>query len=407
MRSVGAVTVGAMVANVAAYLVAIPASRLLGATDYGVFGVVMAAMVIVAAPSMAVQAVIAREVVQGRTGLVRLAWQASVLVAALSLVAGIVLVPLTRLPVLAAVAGLVMAPLITLTAAAQGFLQGHSRFRQLGWVLALVGLLRSGPMIVALALGASATAALWTGAVGTLAAAVAAWTLLKNVPTAPTEANITSVGHQGPNLSSILGASQVQLALLVAVSLDLLLARVVLADNEAGIYALGAVATKAAFWLPQAIGTVVYPRLAAPGRTPGTLRMAVAVVVGIGALTIAGTWLVSPLVPRIVGEEYRPLTGTLWLFATTGAILSILALLLLAVIAVQRTVIGIAVWLSIGIEAAVILTCAHSVTSLITIAALSAAAMTTLCLALVARTERVLRAGNSRSGSPVATADDE
>lgn len=75
VRSVGAVTAGAMVANVAAYLVAIPASRALGAADYGVFGVIMAAMVVVAAPSMAVQAVIAREVV--RVGPVWQGWGCS------------------------------------------------------------------------------------------------------------------------------------------------------------------------------------------------------------------------------------------------------------------------------------------------------------------------------------------
>ncbi len=400
VRSVGAVTVGAMVANIAAYLVAIPASRALGAADYGVFGVILAAMVVVAAPSMAVQAVIAREVVRGRSGLVRLAWQTAALVLVLSAAAGAVLVPLTRVPPAAAAAGLVMAPLITLTAAAQGFLQGQGEFRRLGWLLGLVGLLRSGPMIVALAAGASATGALWVGALGTLVATGAAWSLLISAPWRPTEGNMPSTDQQGTNLSSragvwsVVAASQVQLALLVAVSLDLLLARVVLSDAEAGVYALGAVATKAAFWLPQAIGTVVYPRLAAPA-TPGdggsgrSLRRALAVVAGIGGTTVLGTWLASPLVGAIAGEEYRPLTGVLWLFAATGAILAVLALLLLAVIAVQRTVVGAAVWLSAALEAGAILAWAHSVLSLIMIAAIAAALMTGACLVLV-------RPGSSR-----------
>lgn len=388
MRSVGAVTVGAMVANVAAYLVAIPASRALGAADYGVFGVIMAAMVVVAAPSLAVQAVIAREVVRGQSGLVRLGVQTAMLVAVFSLVAGAVLVPLTRVPVAAAAAGMVMAPLITLTAAAQGFLQGRGEFRRLGWLLGLVGVLRSGPMIVALLLGASATVALWVGAVGTLIAAVLAWGLGKQSAQSPPEGDTPSDAHQSRGFGgvwSVLGASQVQLALLVAVSLDLLLARVVLSDADAGIYALGAIATKAAFWLPQAIGTVVYPHLAAPERRTDSLRIAVGVVAGIGGLTVVGTWLVSPLVPRIVGDEYRPLTGILWLFAATGAILAVLALVLLAVIAAQRTVVGIVVWVSVAVEAAVILLWADSVTSLVVIAVSAAAVMTTLCLATVAR----------------------
>ncbi|MFT4201568.1 polysaccharide biosynthesis protein [Gordonia sp. (in: high G+C Gram-positive bacteria)] len=389
--SVGAVTVGSMVANVAAYLVAIPASRSLGAVDYGVFGVVMAAMVVVAAPSMGVQAVIAREVVHGRTGLTRLAWQTALLVALISVVAGAVLVPLTRIPVAAAAAGLVMAPLITLTAAAQGFLQGRGEFRRLGWVLGMVGVLRSGPMIVALLAGASATVALWVGAAGTLVAAV----LTISAAHGGRDGNIPStVSTAAENVRQVLGASQVQLALLLAVSLDLLLARVVLSDADAGVYALGAVATKAAFWLPQAIGTVVYPRLAAPGRGR-SLRIALAVVTAIGVVTVASTWLVSPLVPRIVGDEYRPLTGNLWLFAASGAILSVLALLLLAVIAASRTVIGVTVWVAAALEAGAILLWAHSVTSLVLIATASATVMTTACAALVA-------AGSSPQASPSA-----
>ncbi len=99
-------------------------------------------------------------------------------------------------------------------------------------------------------------------------------------------------------------------------------------------------------------------------------------------MTVVGTWLVSPLVPRIVGDEYRPLTGIFWLFALTGAILAVLGLLLLAVIAAQRTVVGIVVWVSVAVEAAVILLWADSVTSLVVIAVSAAAVMTGICLAL-------------------------
>ncbi|WP_290714270.1 MULTISPECIES: polysaccharide biosynthesis protein [Gordonia] len=407
VRSVGAVTAGAMVANVAAYLVAIPASRALGAADYGVFGVIMAAMVVVAAPSMAVQAVIAREVVRGRPGLAGLGLQSGALVAVLSLIAGAVLVPLVRVPVAAAAAGLVMAPLITLTAAALGFVQGRGDFRRLGWLLALVGVVRSAPMIVALALGVSSTGALWVGAAGTLLATGVTWRWAKapissegadpevnTSSTGPTPDEIGSSARGGTDVWSVLAASQVQLALLVAVSLDLLLARVVLSDADAGIYALGAVATKAAFWLPQAIGTVVYPRLAAPNPKTRSLLVALGVVAGIGVTTVAGTWLVSPVVPHIAGDEYQPLAGRLWLFAATGAILAILALLLLAVIAVRRTVIGIAVWVAAAVEAAAILAWADSVTSLVTIAAASAAIMTAGCLLpIVAPVRRSSRSG--------------
>lgn len=411
MRSLGAVTVGATVANVAAYLVAIPASRSLGAVDYGVFGIVMAAMVVVAAPSMAVQAVIAREVVHGRTDVKPLAVRTAVLVATFAVVAGMILVPILRIPVAAATAGLVMAPLIVLTAAGQGILQGHGEFGRLGWLLALVGVLRAGPMIVAVLLDASAVGALWAGAAGTLAAALLSWRWA-NLPQSSESVGSEGVLPSAPAVSEdfgtragvldVLGASQVQLALLVAVSLDLLLARVVLSETDAGLYALGAVVTKAAFWLPQAVGTVVYPRLAAPGSTPGSLRKAFGVVTGIGAVVVGATWVGAPLVPHVVGAEYRPIVGILWVFAAAGAVFAVLALLLLAVIAVRRTVIGIAVWVLVAGQAAAILAWAHSVATLVGIAAVSATIITTVCVAALALGSR-----SSRRASPSAGAGRE
>ena len=177
--------------NIAAYLVAIPASRVLSHRLREVFrgghgrnggrgGAVVGGAE-------------GGDCARGRarrSGLVRLGVQTAVLVAVFSLVAGAVLVPLTRVPVAAAAAGMVMAPLITLTAAAQGFLQGRAEFRRPGWLLGLVGVLRSGPMIAALLLGASATVALWVGAVGTLISTAFAWGLLKKVPRPPPRGNI-------------------------------------------------------------------------------------------------------------------------------------------------------------------------------------------------------------------------
>ena len=63
----------------------------------------------------------------------------------------------------------------------------------------------------------------------------------------------------GVGVVSVLAASQVQLAMIALSSVDLLIAASCFREADAGIYAAGAVATKVAFWLPQAIGRRAVP----------------------------------------------------------------------------------------------------------------------------------------------------
>ena len=132
-----------------------------------------------------------------------------------------------------------MAPLITLTAAAQGFPAGPSGVPAARLALGAGGSLAVGTDDRRAAVGASATVALWWGGrhadfdgfrVG----------LLKKSPAPPRAIFLRcspgSFFSSSPDVWSVLGASQVQLALLVAVSIDLLLARVVLSDADAGVW---------------------------------------------------------------------------------------------------------------------------------------------------------------------------
>jgi len=139
-------------------------------------------------------------------------------------------------------------------------------------------------------------------------------------------------------VAAVLAAGQVQLVMMALTSVDLLLARALLSPEDAGRYALGAVAAKAAFWLPQAVGTVLYPRMADPAAHRGAVRSAVGVLLGIGALVVAAAAVAAPLVPVLVGDAYRPVAGLLWAFAALGVALSVLQAFLLATIATDRTV---------------------------------------------------------------------
>jgi len=166
-------------------------------------------------------------------------------------------------------------------------------------------------------------------------------------------------------VAAVLAAGQVQLVMMALTSVDLILARTLLEPEDAGRYALGAVAAKAAFWLPQAVGTVLYPRMADPAGHRGAVRAAVGVLLGIGALVVVAAAVVAPLVPALVGEAYRPVAGLLWGFAALGVVLSVLQALLLATIATDRTVEAGIAWAGLVLTAVAVWAAPREVTAVL------------------------------------------
>src|SRR5699024_10707192 len=232
-------------------------------------------------------------------------------------------------------------------AAEQGLLQGAERFRGLAALLALAGCGKVVPAVAVLAAGGGVGAALTAGAVGVAAVWVGAlaWTARAAPPTwapAPSSSFGSLIEHRSaashhPGVRTVIAAGQVQLVMMALTSVDLIVARALLSPEEAGRYALGAVAAKAAFWLPQAVGTVLYPRMADPAGHRGAVRSAVAVLLGIGAVVVVTAAVATPLVPAVVGEAYRPAAGLLWAVAALGVALSILQAFLLDTTASDRT----------------------------------------------------------------------
>ncbi|WP_338837074.1 polysaccharide biosynthesis protein [Gordonia polyisoprenivorans] len=381
--ALGSVAAGSMAANLAAYVVYVGAGRWLAPGDYGQFARLLSAMLVLGVPALALQSVIAREVVRGRgSGLARVTATTVAAVVVLALVAVPVVVAVARTGAAATAAALAAAPLLVVIAAGQGVLQGLGEFRALAWVLGAVGIARSVPMLVAFAFGAGPTWGLAVGTLGTAVAAAVVWSAVGVVRRADTGRTRRLPGVNGANpdtttgvsAAGVLRASQVQLVLIVAVSIDLLLSGTVLHPDDAGVYALGAVATKAAFWLPQAIGVVFYPRLADPARSRTALRQAVAVVASIGAILTVAAAALGPLVPLVVGDAYRPLVGLLWLFAYTGSAMAVLQVLLLSAIAADRTRASAVTWLVVGIEVIVIVCVVDSVVALAVTAAVAVTA---------------------------------
>ncbi|WP_174415186.1 polysaccharide biosynthesis protein [Nocardia vinacea] len=408
-----------MTANVAGYLLQMLASRWLGVTGYSEFASLLAVQLLCAVPALALQNVVARELVRGSSvaALRGLQWRCAVIVAVVAAVLVPVVTAVLNVGVLASAAALGAAPALVLLSGEQGILQGSRRFRALAVVLGAAGVARVVPALVVLAAGGGTAPALCAAATGIVVAAAFARSTAGSPPSrirpaAERSPDVTSEGPpdraaEGPmpgfaveeagtradgrspsrsarsvGVLPVLRAAQVQAALMALSSADLIVARIVLDEADASRYALGAIAAKIAFWLPQAVGVVLYPRMAQPTHSARAIRDALAVLSGIGIVAVSGAALAAPVAPLFAGQDYAPIQGLLWLFALQGAILAVLQGALLSAIAVDRTALATVTWLGLAVEVVLMACFARSVPTLI-ITAVGVAAATTMFVAVI------------------------
>ena len=367
VAGMGMVTAGSMFANVAAYLLQVLASRMLGVEGYGEFASLLAAQLVLAVPALALQSVVAREVVRGRSSreLRTVGYRCAAVVGVLALALSPALSAAMDVSMAATVSAVIAAPVLVLLAAEQGLLQGRGRFGALSIVLAAAGFGKVAPAVLVLVLGGGPGSVLLATAAGIGVAALGArWTA--GVP-------VDSVSETKVTVLAVLQASQVQLVLIAMSALDLVLARTLLSSNEAGLYAVGAVASKAAFWLPQAVGVVLYPRMANPLHSAAAVRSALAVVAGLGTVLVIGGALASPLLPLVVGDTYSGVQNYVWLFVLQGACLAVLQSALLWAIAGERTHLAVVAWIALAAEVLLLLFVASTLAQFVTVAAATAA----------------------------------
>ncbi|MEU4710518.1 polysaccharide biosynthesis protein [Nocardia salmonicida] len=383
-----------MTANVAGYLLQLLAASWLGVEGYSEFASLLAVQLLCAVPALAMQNVVAREVVRGASlrAVRAMMWRCAAMVAAVAVVLIPVVAGVLNVGVWAAAAALGAAPALVILSGEQGVLQGGNHFRALATVLAMAGTARVMPALLALALGGGAAGALWAGAAGIVGAAFVAGRIARST---------TSVDGSGDSRESaavgvvpVLRAVQVQAALMALSSVDLIVVRIVLDEVDASRYSLGTIATKIAFWLPQAVGVVLYPRMAKPTQSARAIRDALSVLSAIGVVAVIGAALAAPLAPLFAGADYAPIQGLLWLFALHGAILAVLQGALLSAIAVERTALAAVTWIGLAIETTLMLAFARTIEALIG-TAVSVAAVTTTIVAVV-----VLRAARTTPRAP-------
>lgn len=393
------VAVALGVAQVAAYAVSVVSARALGPDGFGILAALLGILLIGSVLAMGIQAVAARRLVSldeadrsaAARSMLRDGLVGGVAVAIATLAVSPLLMWLLRLDGWASLvlAALTFIPL-TWAGAQYGVAQGREAYLRLAAVYAIVGLGRGvGGVIGALATG-SVLGTMAGLAMGTAVGAVAGRLVVAPLARAPRERLAGFFGESAH-------ATHALLALFVLTNVDVLLARALLDAEQAGIYGVGAVIAKVAFWLPQFVGVVAFPRFADARRGRATVVSLLAVG-GIGLLVVGLTAAVPGLVVSFVGgAAYASLAPLAWLFAAIGATFALAQALLLTRLAVDDRRAVIAVW-----GAAVTLVVVATLVMPRSVAGLAASALTAgVALALVGL---VVTARELRPTAPAAEA---
>ena len=369
------------VGQVLAYAVSVVAARALGPEQFGVFAALLGISLIGSVLALGIQAVAARRLVHideaDRDGasrdILRDGLIGGTAVAAATVLVSPLLMWLLRLqgwlPLL--LAAVTFIPL-TWAGAQYGVAQGRESYQRLAAIYLAVGVGRG--------VGGVAGALVTQTVLGTMAG-LAAGTLVGVLAGRWVVAPLSRAGRVRVEhfFSETSHATHALLALFVLTNIDVLLARARLTPYEAGEYGVGAIIAKVAFWLPQFVGVVLFPRFADQRRAQATV-VALGAVGLMGIAVLATTVLMPALVVNFVGgSAYDDLIPIAWMFAAIGAAFAMAQALLLTRLAVDDRRAVIAVW-----GAAVVLVALATLVMPRTVAGLaSSALMAGVLLALV------------------------
>jgi O-antigen/teichoic acid export membrane protein len=389
---------GMAVANAGNYGFNLVMAFLLGPEAYGALAALLALVLVGSVPGLALQAVVAR-----RTALAGgavwpgprwLVGRAGVGLGLLSVLAGPGLVLFLHLdsavPVLWLALALAPTPLLF---AVQGLLQGRERFAALAAVMVAGATVKLAIGVALVAVGLGVSGAMAGVAAGGVLAALAGLRLAAPTPAA------RAAARPGPGWWREVGtATTGLLGLFLLANLDVLLARHFLDRAAAGRYALGAVVAKIAFWAPQFVVTVIFPRLVGAADPRRLLAWSAGLIVGFGVL-LAGGLVVADragLIVPVLGGGYAGLGPLLPLFAALGTALALVQLLLFEGIATRDRRMGRAVAVALVAEVALVAGPLHGSVGQIAGTALGVA------LALATTGWWLLRRRLSRLPAPVA-----
>lgn len=338
LRSTAGIALAMAVMNVGTYAFQMVAARMLGPSQYGAVASMMALLMVLSVVQLGLQATAARRIsaepedVGAIEHTVLLTtWRAAWVLGVLAVAAAYPVSQLLRLDGIAPaiLLGLCVIP-VTAMGGQAGVLQGERRWLPLSLVYLSVGVPRvlfGGAFML---ISATETSAM----LGVLLASwlpvlVGSWALRH--PRDDDEIDHHDTHVRRDVLRETLGSSVALLAFVALSNLDVVVARSMLDEHDAGLYAGGLIVTKAVLFLPQFAVVILFPSMSTAGESRSAVLKGLAFLTGLGAAGAAATYLLSGLALVFIGgDDYSSVQDKLWLFAVLGGLLSVLQLLVYA-----------------------------------------------------------------------------
>ena len=374
-RSFGgsAVAVATSVTNVATYGFTMLAARIIGPSQYGAFVACLSLLIVVQVGALGLQATAARRIAVDRTHVTAIERAILGLSTKVALVVGLVLcllIPaidaLLNLDNLATATVVALAAVpLTLAGGQAGILQGERRWGALACFFLAQGIPRLVVGTSIIVWRPTATSAILGVAIGFLFPVLVGWWVLRDRRTPEADAPQHSARSM---LVESIGNTQALFAYFALSSVDVVIARRVLTEHDAGIYAAGLIMAKVMLFLPQFVVVVAFPDMATPGKRRRALVRSLLAIGVLGATAAGAATLLSEIAMVFVGgADFGEVEHLLWLFAILGTVLAMLQLQVYAVLAQQgrRAVLlvwgGLVVLVALGLRA-------ESVAGLVTVA---------------------------------------
>jgi O-antigen/teichoic acid export membrane protein len=353
-RDGSVVALATSVMNVATYGFTMLAARIIGPSEYGALAACLSLLIVVQVGALGLQATAARRIAVDLGNVAAIEKAILSLTTKVSCVAGVVMLALVPVInrllnlddlVTATIVALAIVPL-TLAGGQAGVLQGERRWNALAVFYLAGGIPR-------LVIGTSlilwrpdATSAVLGVALGLLFPVAVGWWALRERRTPDVAAPEHSARVM---LVESVHNAQVLFVFFALSSVDIVIARHVLDEHDAGLYAAGLIMTKVMLFLPQFIVVIAFPDMASPERRQRALVRSLVAIGVIGAVAVVAARALSGVAMIFVGgSDFSEVEDLLWVFAALGTVLAMLQLQVYAVLARQARRSVLLVWAALA-----------------------------------------------------------
>jgi O-antigen/teichoic acid export membrane protein len=357
MIFVGAAT---LIGNGTAYLLSMVSARILDPADFGALGALLGLLVIIATLGISVQALTARRVstapAADRKDVEGQAIRLSILVAiAIGIGSAVIAWPVSTLfsiPILAVVTGVASLGFVVIGSAAMGIAQGREQHVKLSIAFIANSGGRALGGIIGVVVLQSVTGVGFGILIGCAIGAAVAYQLISPKTLSPKLKD--GIGIEFGHVAHAL------IVLFTLTNIDVLFARVFLTEDLSGEYSVGVLLAKIAFFLPNAIIIVLFPKMSGGG-SHRALYIATGLTAVVGVVITLASVFAGDLVIRILGgAQYEDLGSEAWLFALEGSAFALVQVLLYSRLAAQDRRAVLAVWGALAVLVVVVVGWRHN-----------------------------------------------